>query len=445
MRLSLIILSVVHTSFVLAKDIELSTRAERIKLIRSASVWKEMDSLTPKQIFDGPQITEKDPHYLHYLQNKDVYCETSDADQKRFKKGKTSKFYCQLITPRGEYVTKRKGGRRVVKVKYNPPGGENREIESEIIGTRLLWALGFYADRMFYVDRTHCYGCTADPFKDRVVDTSTEKAPRIFNETALEYKLKGDKILSWNTSNSNSSSQGFWDDGIWFREMMRYLPARERSSKFLKHVSGGGLRLAEMLKYMKPVQHTWATQYTHRDALRLLAIFMNHVDMKGDNNRFVCLDKKDGKCVKSIIMTHDLGTSFGVRAVVSRMSFEKANFDIWKNLPVWKNPKKCVVKFSNDPLISIGATLKFDATQTNAIISEAGRHFLFNLLSHFASNKDRVRALFQAARMTNSEVEKWTDVFMDKVEQIRYPMGRENPDFRCPPTRFERRRFDPNR
>src|SRR4026207_445003 len=46
-----------------------------------------------------------------------------------------------------------------IKVKY---GGSNAEIFGEVLATRLLWGIGFPADRMFPV-RVRCHGCSADP------------------------------------------------------------------------------------------------------------------------------------------------------------------------------------------------------------------------------------------------------------------------------------------
>ena len=51
----------------------------------------------------------------------------------------------------------------VVKVKYDE-GGRYKEVFGEVLGTRLFWALGFYADRMLPVRMT-CRGCPEHPFE----------------------------------------------------------------------------------------------------------------------------------------------------------------------------------------------------------------------------------------------------------------------------------------
>ena len=57
--------------------------------------------------------------------------------------GNSPKFPCRI------------GDRDEVKVKY---GLKNGEVEGEVLATRLLWALGFGADRMYPVNIV-CRGC----------------------------------------------------------------------------------------------------------------------------------------------------------------------------------------------------------------------------------------------------------------------------------------------
>ena len=60
-----------------------------------------------------------------------------------------------------------------IRVKY---GEQNGEIYSEVAATRLLWALGFGADRVYPV-KVICNGCPEDPMKNfKKVDGSREFA-----------------------------------------------------------------------------------------------------------------------------------------------------------------------------------------------------------------------------------------------------------------------------
>jgi hypothetical protein len=75
--------------------------------------------------------------------------------------GSTPKFTCAL--PSG----------RELKVRY---GETNGEVYAQVVATRLLWALGFGANRMYPV-KVVCHGCPPNPFKDRpAADGSTSRA-----------------------------------------------------------------------------------------------------------------------------------------------------------------------------------------------------------------------------------------------------------------------------
>src|SRR4029453_5192707 len=71
-----------------------------------------------------------------------VTCDKTDGPST----GKSPKFYCK-VPPDDE-----------IKVKYGPSNGE---AHAEVVASRLLWALGFGADRMYPV-QVVCRGCSAD-------------------------------------------------------------------------------------------------------------------------------------------------------------------------------------------------------------------------------------------------------------------------------------------
>jgi hypothetical protein len=53
----------------------------------------------------------------------------------------------------------------------------------------------------------------------------------------------------------------------------------------------------------------------HRDALKLLAVFLQHSDNKAEQQRLVCLGAKEaaaeGACARPFMMINDLGLTFG--------------------------------------------------------------------------------------------------------------------------------------
>src|SRR5213076_2468780 len=95
-------------------------------------------------------------------------------------KGKTPKFICSL------------NGNDEVKVKY---GRNNGEVYAEVAATRLLWALGFPADRMYPV-RVECRDCPVN-FRG---PPQHGRPPVLVDPAAIERKLPGHAIESYEDS-----------------------------------------------------------------------------------------------------------------------------------------------------------------------------------------------------------------------------------------------------
>ena len=131
----------------------------------------------------------------------------------------------------------------VVKVKY---GKANGEVQAEVLSTRLLWALGFGADRMYPV-RVTCRGCSTDP--------SNKRAPvsgeQFFDPAVIERKLTGHEIQTVNTP------------GWTWQEL-----------DLVDETQGGAPR-------------------AQRDALKLLAVFIQHSDSKQQQQRLLCVPLGD--------------------------------------------------------------------------------------------------------------------------------------------------------
>ena len=82
----------------------------------------------------------------------------------------------------------------VVKVKY---GEDNGEVFAEVASSRLFWALGFPADRMYPVKVT-CRNCPADPFKESKAEWHLGKSPvvsdKVFELATIERDFPGEKV-----------------------------------------------------------------------------------------------------------------------------------------------------------------------------------------------------------------------------------------------------------
>src|SRR5213079_2234867 len=97
--------------------------------------------------------------------------ETVTCDWVQKKATSTPKFDCAI------------GADDEVKVKY---GEKNGEVYAEVAATRLLWALGFGADRMYPV-RVACRGCPPDPFRPH----QGREDLVVFDPAAIERRMAG--------------------------------------------------------------------------------------------------------------------------------------------------------------------------------------------------------------------------------------------------------------
>ena len=264
--------------------------------------------------------------------------------------GTTPKFDCRL-----------EGGEKI-KVKY----GWTREIPVEVAVTRLLQALGFGADRMSRVAALRCFGCVVSPFHVRFVaqmlhlgdafDRHIDYHHAIdFVNVSVERKLKGESV--------DAGSAKGWD----FFELSKIDPAQ------------GGASRADV------------------DALRLMAMFLDHWDNKGPNQRLLCEGDEKAPCDHPLAMMQDTGSDFGPY---------KLNLDHWRKRRLWSDEATCNVSMKGLPYEG--------STFPDARISEAGRRLLADRLTPLSH--DQIRSLFTAAGF--EDVDGWTAAFEDKVRQL---------------------------
>ena len=274
--------------------------------------------------------------------------------------GRSPKFAC--VTPAGDEL----------KIKY---GETNGEVHGEVAATRLLWALGFGADSMYSVS-VLCQGCP-----DTIGLATARRGERLVNPAVVERKMPGREVTS-------AGLEG-WS---WLE------------LDLIDEAAGGASR-------------------THRDALKLLAVFLQHTDTKPEQQRLVCLDdgeSADGTCDRPFMLINDLGLTFGRANLVNSNLVGSVNFQGWEQTPVWKDDARCV---GNLPR-SLTGTLK------DPVISEDGREFLAARLS--ALSDMQIRGMFEAARielrsspatgtssgMAPRAIDEWVRVFKDKRREI---------------------------
>jgi hypothetical protein len=262
-----------------------------------------------------------------------------------------------------------RGGDDELKVKY---GGTNGEVYGEVAATRLLWVLGFGADHMYPV-KVICHGCP-DEFNGIIRDNGD----RLFDPATIERKMPGAVI----------SDKWSW----------KQLDEIDEES--------GGAPLA------------------HRDALKLMAVFLQHSDTKPAQQRLICLggegDLPAGAvCDQPFVLIQDVGVTFGKGTLFNGNTPSSMNFARWSRTPVFESPTgECVGNLSQS----------FTGTLGEPKISEAGRQFLAGLLQQLTDAQ--IHDLFEVSRASlrlrepgNAKsgfptVEEWVTVFKQKRDEI---------------------------
>jgi hypothetical protein len=270
--------------------------------------------------------------------------------------GLSPKFTCRL--PDGDEL----------KVKY---GGTNGEVYGELLATRLLWALGFGADAMYPVN-VICDGCPQPLGGIERLDGRYR-----FDPAVVERKMPG---AEWPEK----------DDSGWsWKELAEIAPAREGAPR------------------------------AHRDALTLLAVFLQHTDNKPQQQRIVCLrGVEEGRCSSPFLMISDVGLTFGAGTLRNVNAVSSANLEGWRRVPVWRDEPGCVGNLDRS----------FTGTLERPVIGEAGRRFLAGLLQQLSDAQ--LRDLFEVARVTLRvrepgralsgfpSIDEWVSAFKQKRSEI---------------------------
>jgi hypothetical protein len=266
--------------------------------------------------------------------------------------GTSSKFDCAL--PGGE----------IVRVKY----GHEPEIHAEIAATRLLTALGYAADHVYFVPQLRCHGCPANPFLtmlvlDRIgMNVWTAGGSTDFAAVAVERKFEAPAI-------EDEQHEGW----AWW----------------------------ELNKVDAPREEI--------DALRLLAVFLAHWDNKAENQRLVCMDAgyRGGDCRTPLLMIQDVGATFGPA---------KVNLSQWRQQPIWADRATCTASMRGMPYRG--------STFGDVRISDAARLRIGRQLAAFSD--EELREWFAAAHFPQfysttddrKDLDAWVGAYRGRVTQI---------------------------
>lgn len=323
--------------------------AEREDLLRRARVWQPIDTRS-LDLAAGPPLPSA-------LRISDEFTCTFVFPKKPLT-GNTPKFQCD--PQHGD----------ALKVKY---GEKNGEVYAEVAASRLFWALGFKSDRM-YPSRVSCDGCPTDPFAASKADwrlgKPTSAGRVVFDPAAVERPFPGVGV-------EIPDFEGW----AW--------PELDRVDRR----AGGAPR-------------------AHVDALKLLAVFVQHSDSKPEQQGLICApgavrrDRAGNEtCRSPWLVVKDLGTTFGK---ATAFNTSKMNLRDWSAAPVWREGPPCVGNLAR----SLTGSLD------NPRISEAGRAFLASRL--LLLSDQQLHDLFSAARAERrgDSIDEWVRVFKRKRDDV---------------------------
>ncbi len=157
-----------------------------------------------------------------------------------------------------------------------------------------------------------------------------------------------------------------------------------------------------------------------RDALKLLAVLMQHTDNKPVQQRLNCQPgglTDDGRCTKPFLIVHDVGLTFGHANFLNRNVTSSVNFDLWSTTPIWRDKAMCIGHLSKSSSGTLG----------DPRISEAGRAFLAGLLDQLSDKQ--LRDLFEIGHVERrsrkpgskeppASIDEWLSAFLKKRAEI---------------------------
>jgi hypothetical protein len=358
---------------------------DRLEAMHTASLFTA-NAVGEANILEGPKQNKKQ-FQLHF--NDKVICDFAGSGSQMG--GKTPKFSCKITRVEsadgGVQTLTPEMDEEPVKVKF---GAADNEIYAEVAATRLMWAMGYYADAWFSV-RVECNNCPENP-----ASGSGPAATRMFDPATIVRKYPGHKMYQ------NGSEEQGWS----WREL---------------DTANG-----------RPTYE--------RDGLKLLAAFLQHSDNKPPQQRVTCdkvhVDQNTQPftttCEKPVMMVQDVGATFGGGGWFTSNGSAKMNLPVWSSKKLWNkagtegSPKQCKAALSKSLTAHDGLG--------DPLISEEGRRFDAGLMCQLSDRQ--IEDLFKVTRAAAmpqyhnhdgsfkggvdeaSVIRQWVDAFKQKREQL---------------------------
>ena len=359
---------------------------QRLKVIHDAALFVPT-ATGEADIAFGP-AQDKKQFQLHF--NDKVICDFATPGDKMG--GKTPKFGCVITrveSPDGtvQTLTPDIDDKDPVKVKY---GANDNEVYAEIVSTRLLWSLGYYADNWYSV-RVECHNCPAN------LHTGAGAASTQTFEPAVIVRK-----FSWKKVTEVGHDEQGW------------------SWKELEADNG------------RPNYE--------RDGLRLMGAFVQHSDNKPPQQRLTChkvsVDSSSQPptttCDKSVMLVQDVGATLGGGGWFTFNGSAKMNLDNWSHKKLWLSTG--TVAAPHACRAALRKSLAAKDGLSNPGISEEGRRLDAGLMCQLSNAQ--IQALFHNSRVAEMPkyhnkdgsfkpgvteagiLAEWVKAFKDKREQL---------------------------
>lgn len=291
----------------------LASTTDFAKMMRMAEVWEEPKPDVLNQLLNIPPL----PGKKGYQTGQEVECEFIHPMEIKQGSGVTPKFFCK--TSSGDKI----------KVKY---GAGNGEVFAGIAGTRLLSALGFYANRNYSI-KVKCKGCPKSPgdfYNDYYKSLESGDSAKV--DQLKKQKFEGvqffDPVLTDTKPVGIDIDLEGKMEGFSFYDLFRHPHANKEVN-------------------------------VHRESLALLVSMLGNIDTKQDNQRVFCAEsnatvKNGGSHItdcrsnpKAYVM--DMGFTFGFgwkvfNSLLPNLDVtipSKFNFEEWSKASVWTDKSKC--------------------------------------------------------------------------------------------------------
>lgn len=335
----------------------------------------------------GPKQDKKE---FQFHTNDKIICDFAEPGVKMG--GNTPKFGCVITrveSPDGtvQTLTPEMDDKDPIKVKY---GAGDNEVYAEIVSTRLLWSLGYYADNWYSV-QVECHNCPAN------LHSGTGAAStQTFKVASVVRKFPWKKM----------TESGKDDEGWSWKELDAY--------------NG---------------QPTY-----ERDGLKLMGAFIQHSDNKPPQQRLTCnkvevdagTNPPTATCDKSVMLVQDVGASLGSGGWFTFNGSAKMNLDNWSNKKLWLSagtgsaPRACRAALRKSLTAKDGLS--------NPRVSEEGRQLDAGLMCQLSDAQ--IESLFRNSRVaempkyhnkdgsfktgvTEAKVmQDWVKAFKEKREQM---------------------------